>query len=111
MAQQDPVSSVTRPRRTKGRGFDDWEVALVKALLLRRGEFSVDQDVLAYFSRPTRSIHLLLFGQIRRGQAGRSVHPASIAEVDRYLFSWPDLDPSTGLGVRDDELLIYAVRP
>lgn len=106
LAKQDPDSGVTKPRRRKGRSLDDWEVALVKAMLLRGGEFSVDQDVLAYFSRPTRSINHRLIGQIRKGQAGRSVDPAAGQELDRYLASWPDLDPATGLGVRSDELLI-----
>ncbi|MFN4060392.1 MAG: DUF3644 domain-containing protein [Paracoccus hibiscisoli] len=77
-------------------------------MLFRGGEFSVDQDVLAYFSRPTRSINHRLIGQIRKGQVGGSVDPASAAELDRYLASWPDLDPATGLGVRSDELLIKA---
>ena len=108
MARQDPDSGDKKPRRRKGRGLDDWEVALVKAMLLRGGEFSVDQDVLAYFSRPTRSINHRLIGQIRKGQVGRSVDPASALELDRYLASWPDLDPATGLSVRGDELLIKA---
>ena len=81
---------------------------MVKAMLQRGGEFSVDQDVLAYFSRPTRSINHRLIGQIRKGQRGRAVDPATPAELDRFVASWPDLDPATGLGVRGDELLIKA---
>lgn len=108
MARQDPDSGDKKRRRRKGRGLDDWEVALVKAMLLRGGELSVDQDVLAYFSRPTRSINHRLIGQIRIGQAGRSVDPASASELERYLASWLDLDPATGVSVRGDELLIKA---
>ena len=69
---------------------------------------SADQDTLAYFSRPTRSIDHRLIGQIRKGQVGRSVDPASASELERYLASWPDLDPATGLSVQGDELLIKA---
>lgn len=108
MSRQVSEIDDAKPRRRRGSGLEDWEVALVKAMLLRGGEFSVDQDVLAYFSRPTRSINHRLIGQIRKGQRGRTVEPATCAELDRFLASWPDLDPATGLGVRGDELLIKA---
>jgi hypothetical protein len=39
-------------RRPRGRTLERWEVALVKAML-ERGRYN-DQDILAYFTRPTR---------------------------------------------------------
>lgn len=95
-----------KPRRRKGRGLDEWEISLVKAMFARGAEFSVDQDVLAYFSRPTRSINHRLVGQIRKGQVHSTVPAASDAELDDFLARWPELDPETGLSVRGDELLL-----
>lgn len=97
-----------KTRRRKGRGLEEWEISLVKAMFARGAEFSVDQDVLAYFSRPTRSINHRLVGQIRKGQVHGSVPAASDAELDNFLARWPELDPETGLSVRGDELLLKA---
>jgi hypothetical protein len=51
--------------RRRGNTLEGWEIALVKAMLDQGG--SNDQDILAYFTRPTRSINHRLIGQIRKG--------------------------------------------
>ena len=45
-------------KRKRGNTLERWEVALVKAMLSRGGYN--DQDILAYFTRPTRSIALMI---------------------------------------------------
>ena len=49
--------------RKRGNRLERWEVALIKAMLIKAG--SNDQDILAYFTRPTRSIYLRAIGEIR----------------------------------------------
>lgn len=91
--------------RRPGNTLDRWEVAMVKAMLARN---FVPQDIQAYFSRPTRSINHARISEIRDGAKHRTVKPASDAELDAYLATWPDVDPDTGLSARGDELLIKA---
>ena len=50
-------------RRRRGNTIEKWEVALIKAMLARKG--SNDQDILAYFTRPTRSVIHRAIGEIR----------------------------------------------
>jgi hypothetical protein len=78
----------------------------VKAMLARGG--STDQDILAYFTRPTRSINHRLIGQIRKGIVHKAVDTATTDELSEFLATWPDVDPQTGLSLRGDELLIKA---
>ncbi len=51
------------PRRRRGNTLEKWEVALVKAMLAGGGYN--DQDILAYFTRPMRSINHRAIGEIR----------------------------------------------
>ncbi|WP_255572038.1 DUF3644 domain-containing protein [Celeribacter sp. PS-C1] len=85
--------------------MEKWEVAIVKAMLARK---YVPQDIHAYFSRPTRSINQARISGIKDGKTHAVIKPASDAELDAFLNAWPDVDPSTGLHLRGDELLIKA---
>ena len=94
------------PRRPRRGGLERWEVALVKAMLAR-GEYN-DQDILAYFTRPTRSVNHRVISEIRNGVRHATARPASAEELDAYLLAWPEVDPQTGLNLRGDELLVKA---
>jgi len=93
-------------RRRRGNTLEKWEVSLIKAML-NRGGYN-DQDILAYFTRPTRSINHARIGEIRTGNKFKSINPASSDELDSFLINWPEVDPETGLNLRGDELLIKA---
>ncbi|MEM1040788.1 MAG: DUF3644 domain-containing protein [Pseudomonadota bacterium] len=93
-------------RRRRGNNLERWEIALVKAMLARGGYN--DQDILAYFTRPTRSINHRVIGEIRTEARHRALRPASKDELDAFLAEWPAIDPQTGLSLRGDELLIKA---
>ena len=94
------------PVRRRGNTLDRWEVALVKAMLARGGYN--DQDILAYFTRPTRTVNHRAIREIRTEQKHKNVKPSSEGELQEFLSNWPDVDPQTGLSVRGDELLIKA---
>ena len=65
--------------------------------------------ILAYFTRPTRSINHRLIGEIRTEAKHKAVRPASSDELDAFLdASWPEIDHDTGLNIRGDELLLKA---
>jgi hypothetical protein len=89
------------PRRKRGNTLERWEISVIKAML-ERGGYN-DQDILAYFTRPTRSV-----GEIRTGKKHRTVRTATVEELDEFLATWPDVDPQTGLSLRGDELIIKA---
>jgi hypothetical protein len=78
----------------------------VKAMLARGG-YS-DQEILAYFTRPTRSVNHRVIAEIRTETKHRALKPASAEDLDDFLATWPDIDPATGLSIRGDELLIKA---
>jgi hypothetical protein len=67
-----------------------------------------DQDILAYFTRPARSIYHARISDIRNGRKHASVKAASDEELDRFLKTWPQIDWRTGLHLYGDELLIKA---
>lgn len=94
------------PGRKKGHHLERWEVALVKAMLATQ-KYN-DQDVLAYFTRPTRTINHRLISEIRSDKKHKAIRAASAEQLAEFLQSWPDLDGETGLSVRGDELLIKA---
>lgn len=93
-------------KKRKGNRLERWEIALVKAML-QKGEYT-DQDILAYFSRPSRSINPARVAEIKKGEMHRSVSPADAEELAEFLAAWPNLDPETGLSQIEDELLIKA---
>lgn len=92
--------------RKRGNKLERWEIALIKAMLLKAGYN--DQDILAYFTRPTRSINHRAIGEIRTETKHKSIKAASDADLADFLATWPDIDPKTGLSLRGDELLIKA---
>ncbi|MGD1037349.1 MAG: DUF3644 domain-containing protein [Roseiarcus sp.] len=95
------------PTSRRGNGLERWEIALIKAMIGRK-QWPNDQDILAYFTRPTRSVNHRAIAEIRKGLKHSSLKPASDEALDEFLSSWPDIDPQTGLSVRGDELLIKA---
>lgn len=100
-----------KPKKTKrrrGNTLENWEVAIVKAMIARGTPFATDQDILAYFTRPTRSINHRLISEIRHESKHRAIKPANTEDLDAFLNNWPDIDHETGLSIRGDELLIKA---
>ena len=95
------------PVRKRGNSLEKWEVALVKAMVAK-GDWPNDQDILAYFTRPTRSINHRAIGEIKKGQKHATAKAASEDALSEFLVTWPDIDPQTGLSIRGDELLIKA---
>lgn len=93
--------------RRRGNRLERWEIALVKAMIAD-GRWPSDQDILAYFTRPTRSINHRAIGEIRTGAKHATIRAASAEELDSFLASWPEVDGETGLSLRGDELLIKA---
>ncbi|SCZ73902.1 Protein of unknown function [Epibacterium ulvae] len=91
-------------RRARNK-LEKWEVAIVKAMLTKN---YVPQDIQAYFSRPTRSINHARISEIRDKTKHVAVRAATDEELDAFLTAWPDVDPSTGLHFKGDELLIKA---
>ena len=102
------ASQARKIKRRRGNNLEKWEVELVKSMINRNDEFINDQDILAYFTRPTRSINHRLIGEIRSGIKHKSIKPASKEITDEFLSNWPDIDVETGLNARGDELLIKA---
>ena len=95
---------VTRSRKNR---LARWEVAIVKAMLAK-GTFGNDQDILAYFTRPNRSINHARIAEIRTGIKHGRTRAATDAELERFVESWPQIEPETGLHLVTDELLIKA---
>lgn len=91
--------------RKPAKALEKWEVAIIKSMLEKK---YVPQDVHAYFSRPTRSVNQARISQIKDGKLHATIKPASDAQLDAFLNSWPDIDPATGLHLKGDELLIKA---
>lgn len=100
---------IAKPRkitRRRGNTLEKWEVALVKAMLASGGHN--DQDILAYFTRPTRSVNHRLIGEIRVGAKHKLIKLADQEALEDFFANWPDVDHETGLSARGDELLIKA---
>ncbi|WP_026784917.1 DUF3644 domain-containing protein [Pleomorphomonas koreensis] len=93
--------------RKRGNKLERWEIAFVKAMVAD-GRWPNDQDILAYFTRPTRSINHRAIAEIRTGTKHAAVKPSSQSELEEFLSSWPEIDAETGLSLRGDELLIKA---
>lgn len=94
------------PKRRRGNKLQEWEVALIRAMI-GRGDRN-DQDILAYFTRPTRSINHARISDIRTERTFKEIKAASDAELENFLVAWPNVDTETGLDLRGDELLVKA---
>lgn len=97
-----------KKKKRRGNTLENWEVAIAKAMIARGNPFTNDQDILAYFTRPTRSVNHRLISEIRNEAKHKAIKPASDDDLDAFLATWPDIDHETGLSVRGDELLIKA---
>jgi len=93
-------------RAPRGQTLERWEVGLIKAMLTRGGYN--DQEILAHFTRPTRTLNHRLIGEVRQETRYRLVRAAAESDLDEFLGNWPEIDPETGLSIRGDELLIKA---
>ncbi|WP_425992452.1 DUF3644 domain-containing protein [Brevundimonas sp. TWP2-3-2] len=76
--------------------------------MIADGRWPNDQDILAHFTRPTRSVNHRVIAEIKKKKKHTAVKPASSEELDAFLVSWPDVDAETGLSLQGDELLIKA---
>jgi hypothetical protein len=104
--RQNSGTAKAMARRRRGHTLERWEIAQVKAML-DRGGYN-DQDILAYFTRPTRTVNHRVIAEIRTGAKHRAVRAATEEELGAFLTTWPDVDPQTGLSLQGDELLIKA---
>ena len=95
------------PVRRRGNRLESWEIALIKAMVAD-GRWSNDQEILAYFTRPTRSINHRAIAEIRTGAKHVAAKAAASDDLDGFIASWPEVDAETGLSLRGDELLIKA---
>jgi hypothetical protein len=86
--------------------LERWEVAIIKAMMGIPPRKN-DQDILAYFTRPTRSINHARIKDIRDGRTHGTVTPATTEDLAKFLEAWPQVDDS-GLHLIGDELLIKA---
>lgn len=102
-----PASANRSPVRRRGNTLERWEIALIKAMIAD-GRWPNDQDILAYFTRPTRSVNHRAIAEIRTKKKHTAVKPAAAEDLDAFLACWPDVDPETGLSLQGDELLIKA---
>jgi hypothetical protein len=81
--------------RKRGNKLERWEIALIKAMVAD-GRWPNDQDILAYFTRPSRSINHRAIAEIRTGAKHAAVRPATADDLDGFLSSWPEIDAETG---------------
>jgi hypothetical protein len=102
----DEKAAAIAGKRKRGNSLERWEISVIKAML-ERGGYN-DQVILAYFTRPTRSVNHRAIGEIRTEKKHKTVRTAAAEELDEFLAIWPDVDPQTGLSLRGDELFIKA---
>lgn len=95
-----------KTKRNSANKLERWEVTLIKTMI-SAGNLN-DQDILAYFTRPTRSINHARIAEIRNQTKHKSVASSSQAELDAFLAAWPQIDHATGAHLRGDELLVKA---
>ncbi|WP_434617147.1 DUF3644 domain-containing protein [Azospirillum sp. B2RO_4] len=93
-------------KRESGNRLDRGEIALVKAMIAE-GRYN-DQEILAHFTRPMRTINHARISDIREGRKHATVAVASPEELAQFLRTWPQIDPQTGLHIAGDELVIKA---
>jgi hypothetical protein len=84
------------PVRRRGNKLERWEIALIKAMVAD-GRWPNDQDILAYFTRPTRSINHRAIAEIRTDAKHTAIKAASSEDLDSFVASWPEVDAETGV--------------
>ena len=87
------------PIRRRGNKLERWEISLIKATIAD-GRWPNDQDILAHFTRPTRSINHRAIAEIRTGKKHTAAKATTADELDNFLASWPEVDAETGLSLR-----------
>jgi hypothetical protein len=92
-------------KRSKANSLTKDEVPFVKAMIANGYP---NQKIVAYFTRPDRSINQGRISEIRKEKRYKSIKAASDDALASFLESWPHLDPSTGLHIEQNELLIKA---
>ena len=92
-------------RRSKNY-LHDWEISIVKAML--HYAYTSDQKILAYFTRPERTINHRVIAQTRTGKINKGIPTASKDDMEIFISNHPFIDWDTGLHLYNDELLIKA---
>ena len=95
-----------KAKRNATNKLERWEIALIKRMIIS-GDLN-DQDILAYFTRPTRSINHARISEIRNQTKHKGVAAASQGDLEAFLTAWPQIDPTTGAHLHGDELLVKA---
>lgn len=72
------------------RNIDDWEAALIKALLT--GKAHTRDQIVAFFTRPDRTVNPFRLAEIEKGDTWKSVVPADAQQVSAFLQSFHNLD-------------------
>ncbi|WP_321390848.1 ATP-binding protein [Emcibacter sp.] len=73
--------------KTKKKQLEDWEVSIIRAMLAKGGYSK--QEILAYFSRPDRSINQARVSEIEAGnERYNGIVAASEEELDAFLTDW-----------------------
>jgi len=81
------------PIRKRGNRLERWEIQPIKAMIAE-GRWPNDQDILAYFTRPSRSINHRAIGEIRTRAKHAAVKAAGREELDSFLATWPNCSSS-----------------
>lgn len=102
--------------RDKQPQLADWEVAIIRAMLAA-GQLT-KQEIVAYFSRPERSINPARINEIEDGHDRyKGIAPASKAELDKFLADWKQIRfptaPTVPLSPTDPGVLatLFPLRP
>jgi hypothetical protein len=90
--------------RRKNNTLNTTEVAIVKAMIGRGGY--QDQDIQAFFTRPTRTINHARIAEIRNETRHSRINASTDEELDQFLTDWPRYNLDTGLDTEGDELLL-----
>lgn len=101
------VGGTKMPVRKRGNRLECREIALIQAMITN-SRWPDDQDILACFTRPTRSINHRAIAEIRTGKKHVAVKAATAGELKAFIASWSEIDAETGLSLHGDELLIKA---
>lgn len=79
-----PAPANRSPVRRRGNTLERWEIALIKAMIAD-GRWPNDQDILAHFTRPTRSVNHRAIAEIRTKKKHTAVKPAAAEDLDAFL--------------------------
>jgi hypothetical protein len=86
------------------RSLNEWEVSLIKAFS-EQTDLN-DQQVLAYFTRPNRTLNHRVISGIRAGRYFPSTPPSTEEELGHFKDRWRTLNISKGKIREIEELLL-----